>query len=365
LSSPFKLDPEALMRASRATVWTVLAAGCLMPFAAARGQSSTSDDQPRRERRSVSEPRSEGTSRPPIQREPVPLPERNPPPLGSTDRLPDATPARERTRDAARQRDQRPDVAPDESADRDPTEHARDLENDARRRHGLGGSGGGDNPRRYPPRRPYLEPWDYNRGGYWDDGYRGYDPEPLQDPRDRRGRDDDDDNVNDKGNNRPDDGPLPPGALLPPEGMIDDADAPAPLKKALDASPQYREATAQLLRAWATYAQAAERVLNRLRSSPPYRRAVAQLRAAEDKVESVRVSTRGAQVEPLVTAAQEAMLARRAVRTLQEQAIDADPTARRARQQVDQAIERRNQIRDDIAAKLPNGGKPDAAPKGE
>jgi hypothetical protein len=92
---------------------------------------------------------------------------------------------------------------------------------------------------------------------------------------------------------------------------------------------------------------------------------MAQLREAEAKVEMIRAREAGAPAVRLVGAAQEAMLARRAVRRLEEQAINADPTARRAKQQVDQAIERRNKIRDDIAAKLPGGGKPDAAPKGE
>jgi hypothetical protein len=354
LSPRFKIDPEALMRASRATVWTVAAAGCLLSAVAARGQSSDSDDPPRRERRTVSEPRSEGVSRPPIQREPVPLPERNPPPLGSTDRLPNAPPARGRDR------------RPEESADRDPIDHARNLADDSRRRHGLGGSdgtnppGGDDGARRYPPRvPPYYDPWGYDRNRYWDDGDRGYDPEPLDGPRDRRRRDDDDDDA------RPDDGPLPPGALLPPEGMIDDEDAPAPLKKALDASPPYREATAQLLRAWATYARAAEQVVQRLRKTAPYRQAMAQLRGAEARVEMIRAREAGAPAVRLVGAAQEAMLARRAVRRLEEQAINADPVARRAKQDVDQAIERRNKIRDDIASKLPGAGVPDAAQKGE
>jgi Rps23 Pro-64 3,4-dihydroxylase Tpa1-like proline 4-hydroxylase len=54
----------------------------------------------------------------------------------------------------------------------------------------------------------------------------------------------------------------------------------------------------------------------------------------------------------LVTVAQQAMLARRAVRNLEEKAIDADSTARRAKQRVDDAVDRRNKVRDEVRQKL-------------
>ena len=185
------------MKQNRATVWTVATAGCLLLGVTTLAQS----DPPDRRRTSGG---SGGESRPPIRRNPVPLPERNAPPLGSTDRLPDVPPARGSSRNPSSGRDTPPAVPPDNSADeRDPTQ---------RPRHPSGHSDHWRHRRRIPT---YYDPWPYDRYRYGDDGYRGYNPEPLDDPRDRPARDDE-----------PDDGPMPPGAMLPPEEMLDDADAP-------------------------------------------------------------------------------------------------------------------------------------------
>ena len=199
---------------------------------------------------------------------------------------------------------------------------------------------------RYPRPRYYYDPPGYDRYRGWDDGYRGYDPVPPVpfDPQPTE----------------PPGGADAPG-LLPPDDLLDDGDLPPALRKALDASPQYREATAQLLRAWADYARAAEQVLQRLANNPKYQRARADLRQAESKVAAVRDRAGNVPAVNLVTAAQEAMLARRAVRALEEQALNADPLARRAKQAVDQAVERRNKIRDDIAGKLPQAKDAGAA----
>jgi hypothetical protein len=140
--------------------------------------------------------------------------------------------------------------------------------------------------------------------------------------------------------------------------MGDDEDLPAALRKALETSPEYREATAQLLRAWADYAKAADGVLRGLRPTQPYRQAQAKLREAEAKVAAVRDRAGDAADANLLAAAEQALRARRDVRTLEEEAIDADPTARRARQTLDEAIERRNKLREEIEAKV---GVDDAA----
>ena len=317
------------MRRNRATVWVAATAGSLLLASGAAAQSS---GNPRANERN--EP-------PPIRRgAPVPLPRNDPPPLGTTDRLPDVPPARDRVRDSSgpRDRNRTPDEVP-QGDNRDGGDSGRpDRPGDDARRDRW----------RHRPRAPiYYDPPGYDRYRDYDDVYREYDNEPVGDPRDRAPRDDD-------ARNAP-----PPGALLPPEGMLDE-DVPPPLRKALDESPQYREATAQLLRAWAAYAQAAEQIVQRLKLTAPYRRALAQLRDAEAKVAEVRAMEARAPAENLVTAAHEALFARRAVRKLEEDAINADPLARRAKQQVDQAIERRNKIRDDIAGKIPDLGNPDA-----
>ena len=287
---------------------------------------------------------------PPPNIKPIPSPQPAPmPPVGGRPPPPSSRPPA----NPPPQRDSPPRNPPrDPSPDTDNTspgdaiDHARDLQDESRRRHGLDSPGDGDRRRdneddwrRRRYRRPwYYDHWRYDRHpGYYDDGYRGYDPQP---PVDREPTE------------PPGGGAADPGGLLPPDDLMDE-DIPANLRRALEASPQYREATAQLLRAWAAYARAAEQVLLQLRPNPAYRKALADLRAAEAKVAAIRDRGGNVPAVNLVTAAQEAMLARRAVRAQEEKAVDADPVARRARQQVDEAIERRNKIRDDIAAKLP------------
>ena len=321
---------------------TFALAGCVALFAwggASFGQSSGDDDSARPRRPTP------GNIRPLPRPEPTPMP-----PSGPNRPLP-GRPARPPARDPAPsnpppgtgagvdtrgsgvpapnyddsdgdgQRDRGGYPAPDRGPDDDDRDRDRDRSRD-----------------RY--RRPayYYDDWRYDRYRGYDDGYRGYDPVPpapvAPEPTDPPG------------------GADAPG-LLPPDDLMNDDDLPAALRKALEASPQYREATAQLLRAWADYARAAEQVLQRLRPNAKYQRALADLRQAESKVAAIRDRGGNVPAVNLVSAAQEAMLARRAVRAVEEQAIDADPVARRAKQQVDEAVERRNKIREDIAAKLP------------
>jgi len=180
----------------------------------------------------------------------------------------------------------------------------------------------------------------------YDDGYRGWDDDQGYKPETVEARD-----AGDKADKNA------PGALLPPEDLMDDSDQPPALRKALETSVPYREATADLLRAWADYARAAEQVLQRLKGEPRYQKAQADLRDAEAKVGAVRDRGGNVPAVNLVSAAQQAMIARRTVRMLEDKAIDADPTAHKAKQQVDQAVERRKKVRDEIAAKLPAGAE--------
>ena len=194
------------------------------------------------------------------------------------------------------------------------------------------------------PRRPYgyYDYWVYDRSRYYDDGYRGYDPTPP--PADRGyDRAADPEEAADR--------EAAPGAALPPDELMgDDEELPAALRKALEGSAEFREATAELLRAWAEYARSADAVLQRLRPMQAYQRALAALREAEAGV--ARVRDRKAPAVNLVSAAQTAMLARREVRKLEEKAVDADSTARQAKRRVDDAVERRNRVRDEVRQKL-------------
>jgi hypothetical protein len=249
---------------------------------------------------------------------------------------------------------------PDNFNNRPPSDSAPDADRGPGDHSDRGGRGGFDHDRPHH-RRPYYfyDPWVYvpyrpydgyvpydDRYRPYDDGYRGWDddrgysPEPV----DTR-------NGADKADS------TPPGGLLPPEDLMDDADQPPALRKALETSAAYREATADLLRAWADYARASEQVLQRLRGEPGYRKAQADLRDAEAKVAALRDRAAAVPAVNLVSAAQQAMMARQTVRMLEQKAIDADPTARKAKQQVDQALERRKKVRDEIAAKLPAGAE--------
>jgi hypothetical protein len=333
--------------------------GCigLVTAADAFGQSSESGRQTTRRETTTTPPPS--NSSPPPSRPPtpsnirplpdsghVPLPEGGGrTPLGGSGRLPDVPSAGERIRNAPR------DVTENEQ----PTSNNNDVTGGR-----TAGRGRGeyldDGRRNRGPR--YYDYRRYDRYRY-DGPYRYYDDRPVYPPV-----------PSDYGYGRDLPATEPPGAfpgdvpadapaagpggggLLPPDELMDD-DAPAALRKALDGSPQYREATAQLLRAWADYARAAEQVLLRLRSNAAYQKALADLKDAESRVAALRDRGGNVPAVNLVTAAQRAMLARRAVRAQEEKALDADPNARRMKQLVDQAIERRNTIRDEIAAKLP------------
>lgn len=345
------------MKRSGGSLAAVLFGGCVALAAAGAFGQSDSNQAGQRRRTPLSSggsgPSNNQAPMPSQQRTPLPDAQRVPmpevggrTPIGGAPggSLPDVPSARDRIRnappEAVDEPGSEPDVAPDAPySGVDPNEAAR------RRGYGRGGY-------RRPTYYDY-DPWRYDNYRRYDDGYRGfgepyrYNPPP---PRDYG-----------YGGEPPAvaEPPANPAAaadaaLLPPEGLMDE-DLPPALRKAVDGSPQYREAMAQILRVWPEYARAAEQVLQRLRSNPAYQRALAQQRDAEAKVANLRDRGGNVPAVNLVGAAQQALLARRAVRALEERAIDADPVASRAKQQLDQAIDRRNKVRDEIAAKLPVG----------
>lgn len=325
----------------------------------------------------------------------VPLPSDSRAPLG-TGRLRDTPSAAERARQqpVERFRDPRP-VQQRPQGTQSAIEHARELEADARRRHGLparpgsGNSDPGTTPRPVPPR--YYDYWVYDGFTYgnqpphrdWRDRRRGWadgggpvglDVDEARDALDRRRRNVDARDPGHRAADRrrgqqvPDGAPqLPPDELLGDEGMSD------ALKKALDGSPEWKQAAADLMRAWGGYAEAVERVLGELGDRPEYRRAQAALRQAKAKLEAVQAPARapagqGRAVRPdagadrLLAAAEAALKARRAVRGLETAALSADPAVQRAEARLDETIDRRNEIRDKVAATLPPADRP-AQPK--
>lgn len=236
--------------------------------------------------------------------------------------------------DQPAQRD-RPDRAPPAGRDNPPRDGERARDRDDR-----------DRPLRpYPPyyyRRPYYEQV-YDPPGYYEPPYDDYRRRPsLDEPvpagDDGRARDD------------ADRGPAPGTLRLPPDELLGDQDVSPALRKALDASPQYKEATAQLIKAWTAYAEAAERVLSAAHKTPRYKRALADLQRAEAGMAAIKSNV--AQADKLVSAAQAVIDARKSLRDQEEAALAADGNVQRLKKQLDQAVERRNRIRKDIEAKL-------------
>lgn len=302
-------------------------AGALTGGAAAGGPAQAADEGPR------SSPRPQPV---PSNIKPLPRRERTPlPPMGGHTPLPGARPPAEGApADPPRETGRR-----DAHAEGDNNAHRQD-DHDGRDETSRGGHDHADRGYYRNGLPGYYDGPVYDRYPRYDDGYRRNDPPPLVAA--------DDNIVTDRPADRARANPL-----LPPDDLLgDDDDASPALRKLLDGSPQYREATAQLLRAWADYARAAEKVLGRLRPHPRYQNALSALADAEEKVAEVR-DRPGMPAVNLVTAAQQAMLARRAVRKMEQAAIDADPVARRAKLKVDDAVERRNAIRNDLAARLP------------
>src|SRR5215218_1330352 len=231
-------------------------------------------------------------------------------------------------RPVQRGRDNPSDPPRNESA----IEHARRLDREARDRYGLsqpGGVGGGYRPSPWP--RPYYHDyWVYDR--YWGDDHR---PPYREGWQDDWGNDvggggggavqDDWGGVNDPG------GGLAPqndarGAaagdgrgtglgestvpMLPPDDVLGDGDLSPALRKALDASAEWRQATAALIRAWAEYAQAANHVLADVRRTPDYRRALAEYQRAQSRVDVLqRVGVGAAPAQPAAAANRAADLA--------------------------------------------------------
>jgi hypothetical protein len=146
--------------------------------------------------------------------------------------------------------------------------------------------------------------------------------------------------------------------LLPPDDVLGDGDLTPAQRKALDASPEWRQATAALLRAWADYAQAANRALADVRRTAEYRKALADYKRAQARVDAVQ-----AVPERLVPAADAAVQARRVVQSMERDALGRDVQVRSAQRRVDEAIGQRDKVRDAVVAKLPNADRPPKRPR--
>jgi len=323
----------------------------------------------------------------------VPLPQDSRAPLGST-RLQGLPPASDRIRqgpvDPPHNITPRPRPGTEPQDVQGDINRARHLVDDARERYGLGGgtSGGGTGGGGSWTGRPWPHHRRY-RGHYWPADRYWYNPPYVQvpydtgvytDPGTRREWVDD---------NGPADGGPPNGAGanggadrgagqapprvpdLPPDELLGDEELTPALAKALDASAEWKQATADLIRAWGAYADAVDKVLAGLQDKPEYRRARAELLRTKARLDAARAAGAAGQgrgqagdapPERLVAAADEALKARRAVGQLESTALSSDPDVQRAERRLDLAVDRRNQVRDQVAAKLPDADRP-APPK--
>jgi hypothetical protein len=331
----------------------------------------------------------------------VPLPPNSRAPLGSTS-LRGLPPASERARqgpvDPPRNNTPPPRPGSEPQDVRADIARARQLEADARRRYGLDGgdSGGGNSGRNggggigngggwtgrpwphhrryrgYYPGYYYSPPYvavPYDTGGYTDPGDRREWVDEGVPPADAGQRNAGGGNANRGGADAP---PRVPN--LPPDELLGDDEMTPALQRALDASTEWKQATADLILAWGAYADAVDAVLGGLQDKPEYRRARAELLRTKARLDAAQAAAgaaalrRGAQAAPeappekLVSAADEALKARRAVQRLEAAALESDPDVQRAQRRLDNAIDRRNEIREKIAAKLPAGDRP-AEPK--
>jgi hypothetical protein len=217
--------------------------------------------------------------------------------------------------------------------------------------------------------RYYPSYWGY--GPYWRDNYPQPYPQPYpQDWRDGGGvgviPQEDWRDARDPALDNPRGGPAAPAAAddrigglgdggvpqLPPDEVLGDGDLTPAQRKALEGSAEWRGATAALLRAWAEYAQAANRVLADVRRTAEYRKALADYKRAQARVDVVQ-----AVPERLVPAADAAIQARRVVQSMERDALGRDAQVRSAQRRVDEAIDERNKVRDAVVGKLPGADR--------
>ena len=367
-----------------ATIVAVLSSGvCALPALAQQRRDDTNQSAPRQPAHRPAAPIPQDSR--------VPLPSDSRAPLGGAGGLQGLPPASDRVRQGPVDPPRPPvDHSRPGSQPQDlqkSIDHARQLEADARRRYGVpsGTATGRPNPwtgvtpRVYPG--GYRDYWGnpYPYGRYYDP-YRSYDRSyrrywgedvgpvevapPVDAPRDPGPRQAGDGGAAADGPER-----LPD---LPPDELLGDQEFSPALRNALDGSPEWKRATADLIRVWGMYADAVDLALSNLEDDDNYRRARTEMRRATARLEAARAASQpaaaNARPDPaaqdrLLAATGAALKARRSVRRLESAALAADPDVQRAEKRLDTIVKRRVAIIEKVAATLPEADRPAAPPR--
>ncbi|HYE20241.1 MAG TPA: hypothetical protein VEA69_17465 [Tepidisphaeraceae bacterium] len=182
-------------------------------------------------------------------------------------------------------------------------------------------------------------PWGfYNDPGWYDGRYNDDRRNDAGSWRDRR--------------DEPAPAPQPPVVTTPaPAATPSPAAEQARALNALEASPVYRQALADVSAAEEVYTLAERRVLDRLkRDNPRYRQLMEEKAAATDRVEAVQAAARIPSPDRVTPAAQAKLEVGSELTRLEQEAVAADPEASAARAKLTQAQQRVTVMRKQVQA---------------
>jgi hypothetical protein len=148
--------------------------------------------------------------------------------------------------------------------------------------------------------------------------------------------------------------PTPQTAAAPGGG------SPA-LDSALMASPQWRDANAQVQIAQSEYDTAWTRVIAQLRQQPAFQQALAKKEQDAQRVAALKTNDPNPAISTAAAAATAKLDAAKQVTDMEAAALAADPQASAAKAKLDVAIARRNEARQAVIASLPKPAS--AAPR--
>jgi hypothetical protein len=147
--------------------------------------------------------------------------------------------------------------------------------------------------------------------------------------------------------------PTPQAAAPAPPG----GGSPA-LDSALIASPQWRDANAQLQVAQSEYDTARARVVAQLRNQPAFQQALATKQQDAQRVAALKARDPDATISNATTVATAKLDAAKQVTDMEAAALAADPQASAAKAKLDAAIAQRNEARQAVIASLPKPASP-------
>jgi hypothetical protein len=149
--------------------------------------------------------------------------------------------------------------------------------------------------------------------------------------------------------------PVTPEVTPPQPAAVDTTSAA--LNSALIASPQWRDADAQVRSAQSEYDAASAIVLAQLRTQPAYQQALAQKAADAQKLNSIEKKNPTPPMDRTQSAASAKLSAAETVTQMETAALAADPRASAAKAKLDAAVTNRLEIRRQIEASLPRPPK--------